>query len=272
MATQNMSEASGGEQSQSNWPMQRLDGAAHGGCLRVVVTGDDRGLSSLIEPLLGSEVFEVSLAEAGGLGEEIVRLPPHVVLVNIIELDAAKPLCVQQSRKRFHRPVVCVVPHPTPDRVEDVVALGADDYLFPPFSTGEVESRVRLLLWREQLSKVGRSDGRRRGVEDSARESGRRVQQRPRVEISERERVVYCCGEALHLPPKQFGLLCLLASDPGRVFTHQEIVAALWSPKRRVTLADLQQHVYALRRNIEPVPGCPRHILTVPGFGYRYVE
>jgi DNA-binding response OmpR family regulator len=272
LATQKTPEAPREEQLRKEWSQQRLDAGVHAGRLRILVTGDDGALSSILEPLLAAESLEISVAQANGLSEEIASLLPHVVLVSIIEPDLAKVLWIQQLREDYRGPIVCVVPHPTPNEVEDFAALAADDYLFPPVSAAELESRVRLLLCNERLAKTGRAAGRGRDAEDSPPGSGRRGQQLPPIEISERERAVYCRGEAVHLPPKQYALLCLLASDPGRVFTHQEIIAALWPARRRVRLADLQQHVYALRKKIEPDPSCPCHILSVPGFGYRFLE
>ena len=248
--------------------MSGCGAAAQAGQLRVLVTGDDIGLASIIDPLFGSEHFEVYLARADGLGERIARLLPHALLVNIVEPAPAKALWLQKLRADFRAPVVCVLPHATTDEVEDFAALPADDYLFAPVSPNELQSRLRLLLCRERLANAGRGGE----AEGSAPGPGRSGQQRPRIRISERERIVYCCGEAVRLPPKQLSLLLLLASDPGRVFTHQEIIASLWPARRRVRLADLQQHVYVLRSKIEPDPACPRHILNVPGYGYRFVE
>jgi len=269
---QNFDEASDGANARRRWSIKWRAGAGPERRLRVLVTGDERELSSIIGPLFCSEGLEITLVQAGRLGDEIARLQPHVALVNIVEPDPANVLWVQQLRDDYGGPIVCIVPHPTADEAEDFAALGADDYLFPPVSAAELESRVRLLLCRERLANAGRAAAQGRDANDAAPESSRPGQRRPAIEISDRERVVYCRGEAVHLPPKQYALLSLLASDPGRVFTHDEIIAALWPTRRGVRLADLQQHVYGLRKAIEPDAVCPRHILKVPGFGYRFVE
>jgi DNA-binding response OmpR family regulator len=76
-------------------------------------------------------------------------------------------------------------------------------------------------------------------------------------------------GRAIHLTPKEFALLTLLASDPGRVFSKAEIIAAVWPGERGYGANDVHQCVRHLRAKIEPDAGHPRWVETVPGFGYR---
>ncbi|MBU0596030.1 helix-turn-helix domain-containing protein, partial [Candidatus Bipolaricaulota bacterium] len=73
------------------------------------------------------------------------------------------------------------------------------------------------------------------------------------------------------LSPKEFQLLKLLASSPGRVFTTQEILEELWprSTTSYATGQDVQKYVYLLRKKLEENPAQPTLVLTVRGFGYR---
>jgi DNA-binding winged helix-turn-helix (wHTH) protein len=90
------------------------------------------------------------------------------------------------------------------------------------------------------------------------------------IVIEESQKRVTLAGVAVALPPKQYALLSLLASEPGRVFSDREILAAVWPDSRYANSKDVKQHVYLLRRRLGKVrPGAEGTIVTVPGFGYR---
>lgn len=74
----------------------------------------------------------------------------------------------------------------------------------------------------------------------------------------------------VHLRPKEFQLLALLAANPGRAFTRAQIIEVAWSANREVDPRTVDVHVHALRAKIEPQPQRPTHLVTIRGFGYRF--
>ncbi len=77
-------------------------------------------------------------------------------------------------------------------------------------------------------------------------------------------------GRPLCLTPKQFALLGVLASDPGRVFSEAEILAAAWPDSAYADARDIKQYIYLLRRRLSDIRSDGRDVIvTVPGFGYR---
>lgn len=131
--------------------------------------------------------------------------------------------------------------------------LGADDVISEPFELDEVRARVRAVLRRL-----------------------RPELKRPRLVIDDERKEVWIGDRCVTLSPKEYALLSLLASAPGRVFSSQEIVDALWTEPSRAaghpsyaTGQDAQKYVYLLRRKIEANAVKPEVILTVRGFGYR---
>lgn len=77
-------------------------------------------------------------------------------------------------------------------------------------------------------------------------------------------------GRPLRLTPKQFALLGVLASEPGRVFSEAEILAAAWPDSPYADARDIKQYIYLLRRRLSDVRSDGRDVIvTVPGFGYR---
>ena len=132
------------------------------------------------------------------------------------------------------------------DETDRVVGLelGADDYVVKPFSVRELAARIRAI-------------GRRRRREPTA-EHGRVVVDRDR-------HVVSVDGEQVELTAKEFDLLAVLAEEPGRAVTRQELFARVWDPVWVGTGKTLDVHVASLRRKL----GAPQLIETVRGVGYR---
>jgi two-component system OmpR family response regulator/two-component system alkaline phosphatase synthesis response regulator PhoP len=77
-------------------------------------------------------------------------------------------------------------------------------------------------------------------------------------------------GVAIHLRPKEFGLLALLATHPGRAYTRAELLERVWSGSHEGGGRTVDVHVRWLRSKIEPDPDRPVHLVTVRGVGYRY--
>lgn len=117
---------------------------------------------------------------------------------------------------------------------------------------------------RELLARLQRLD-RGRAVElDSDRLP---VADGIQLAISSRDLVR--AGERVHLRPKEFGLLFLLARHPGRTFTREQVLDLAWGPSTDATPRTVDVHVRWLREKLEPRPGEPRYLLTVRGVGYR---
>ena len=82
-------------------------------------------------------------------------------------------------------------------------------------------------------------------------------------------RIVRRDGDEVHLTPREFDVLRVLARNRGRLITHRELLSTVWGPGYGDDTQVLRAHVANLRRKIEP-PGGPRYIKTDPGVGYRF--
>jgi DNA-binding response OmpR family regulator len=76
-------------------------------------------------------------------------------------------------------------------------------------------------------------------------------------------------GRPLHLRPKEYALLALLATNPRRAFSRQQILAQVWGPAQQLPTRTVDVHVRWIREKIEPDPSQPAHLVTVHGVGYR---
>jgi len=77
-------------------------------------------------------------------------------------------------------------------------------------------------------------------------------------------------AETVHLTPTEFSLLLTLLSKPGAVWTHRQLLAAVWGSTAGVSTDTLRVHMGSLRRKLEPDPDRPRFIRTEPWVGYRF--
>jgi two-component system response regulator BaeR len=132
--------------------------------------------------------------------------------------------------------------------------LGADDYICKPYSPREVVARVRAVL-------------RRAGADPAAPAAAggpaRGVEVRPDVWLARLD------GVDLDLTPVEFRLLALLASQPGRIFTRDQVLDGLYDDHRVVTDRTVDSHVKNLRRKLAEVRPDEDLIRSVYGVGYR---
>jgi two-component system KDP operon response regulator KdpE len=133
--------------------------------------------------------------------------------------------------------------------------LGADDYVTKPFGPEELLARIRVAL-------------RRAGAEESA-ETG--LFRAGAFTIDYDRRRVVRDGVEIRLTPKEFDLLSLLARNHDRVLTHRAILKAVWGPNAVDQPEHLWTLVAQLRKKIERDPANPKHLLSEPWVGYRFV-
>lgn len=134
------------------------------------------------------------------------------------------------------------------DRVEGL-SRGADDYLVKPFATEELLARLEALLRRAGRRKV--------------------LRQGPLLLDLERKEASLD-GKPLPLTRREFELLAFLAQRPGRVYSREELLEAVWGQDYLGTPRTVDQHVLQLREKLGEDPKAPRFLETMRGMGYRF--
>ncbi len=159
-------------------------------------------------------------------------------------------------RRRVEVPIIMLTARAEEaDRVAGL-EMGADDYVSKPFSMRELIARVRAVLRRS-----ARSDEE----ELQCLNAGRIT-----VDLGRHE--VMIDGADVDLTPKEFDLLAYLMQNVDRVRTREEIIDRVWDEEEFLDRRTVDVHVRWLRQKIEADPGNPRHLITVRGVGYKFVE
>lgn len=216
------------------------------GGVDLLVVEDDPTISEPLVSGLRREGFDVRLAANGA---EAMQGPP----VDLVLLDLGLPdldgleVC-RRLRARTDIPIIVVTARS--DEVDRVVLLeaGADDYVVKPFGFRELVARIRAV-------------SRRAGSVDESHA----VDVIGALVIDGRAHRATLDDRALELTPKEFGLLALLGSDPGALFTRERILDEVWDANWYGPTKTLDVHIAALRKKL----GDPTWIETVRGVGFR---
>jgi two-component system, OmpR family, response regulator RegX3 len=223
---------------------------------RILVADDTEAILDAVTDLLAAEGFVVRGVSDGTSALELATTEAYdLVMLDLMLPGLSGTEICRRLRAESVVPIIMLTARASQaDRVLGL-EIGADDYITKPFSEVELLSRVRAILRRRELDRLGDSTLRRLGGLS--------------IDIARHE--VIADGEPVALTPSEHKLLALLAEEPGRVFTRREIMQHLWQSTYVGDERACDAHVSTLRRKIERDPAQPERIVTVPGFGYKLV-
>lgn len=220
---------------------------------RILTVEDDERIRTSVRLALEDEGWIVDEADSGERAVELFQAAPaDVVLIDIMlpGIDGFE-LC-RTLRRTSDVPIVMVTAR---NDTHDVVAgleAGADDYLTKPFAPKELSARIRALLRRmrpamPQHARLTFGD----------------------LEIIPDEGKVTIAGNEVALTKTEFRLLCVLAGNPGGVFSREDLLDKVWGYDYFGDGRLVDVHIRRLRMKVETDPANPRHVVTVRGLGYR---
>ena len=212
-----------------------------------------RGVRNALQQAGGIRIIEAATA-AEGLDAAAAEQPALIILD--LGLPDRDGLDVCRDLRAFTAKPIIVLSARHQER-EKVAALdaGADDYVTKPFSTAELQARVRARLRRTEEQSTSTAS--------SIVTSGELV-------INLVQRSVRLNNEVVHLTPTEWELLRALAGHANQTMTHQQLFASVWGNAAGDAQQYLRVYVGQLRRKIEADPVRPRYIKTEPGVGYRF--
>jgi DNA-binding response OmpR family regulator len=216
--------------------------------LRILVVEDEPQISNFLRVGLGYEGFSVAVAEDGHEAlAELKRFKPQLVILDLMLPGISGMELAERMRAD---PELMIIMLTARDQVEDRIAglnAGADDYLVKPFDFEELVARIHAVT-------------RRRGSPGAA------VLEAGQLILDRESRVVTMNGEAVELTAKEFELLLLFMTNPGRVLSRRFILDQVWGHEF-YDENNVEVYVRYLRRKL----GDTEHELieTVRGVGYR---
>ena len=223
----------------------------------ILVVDDEPQIRRAVHKALESDDTRVvdAATAADALATAAAERPELIVLDLGLPDRPGIDVC-RELRSWADAPILVLSARHSDDEKVALLDAGADDYMTKPFSTIELQARVRALLRRSHAS----------GSQETQIKSGPLI-----IDLVARTTTVR--GAIVHLTPIEWDLLRTLATYAGRTLTHQQLFTKVWSGR---SAGDAQQylrvHVAHLRRKIEDDPVRPRHIITEPGVGYRFVS
>jgi two-component system KDP operon response regulator KdpE len=220
---------------------------------QILVVDDDENLRRVVGDALRQDSHGVWAAADGQ--EALTILNDHSI--DLVVTDFAMPgmdglALTRQIRARSGVPILVLTVKSEEREKVRMLDAGADDYVVKPFGMSELLARVRALM--------------RRGSPEPAGE----VKKVGELEVDLEARLVRRSGEEVHLTPIEFELLKTFLGKPGRVWTHSQLIAAVWGGGMGVTNDTVRVQVGNLRRKIETDPNRPKHLITEPWVGYRF--
>lgn len=219
--------------------------------MKVLLVEDDLALSDVVVFTMRRAGFEVIAAYDGqsALATWEQEAPDLVILdLNLPKLDGLS-VC-RRIRAQASTPIIMLTVRGGDEAVVSGLEMGADDYIVKPFSPTQLVARARAVLRRAGVTPTS-----------GALEAAGLILDRSRNEV---QRIGH---EPIRLTPLETRLLEALMINAGRVLSADSLINAVWGAES-ADRTMLKQLVYRLRAKIEPEPGQPTKIETIPGIGY----
>ena len=222
----------------------------------VLIVEDDKEIREGVQIYLQSQGYKVFQAADGIEGLEVLEKEEiHLAIIDIMmpRMDGIR--MTMKLREKYDFPVIML--SAKSEEVDKITGLniGADDYVTKPFTPMELMARVnsQLRRYRRFLEKLAPQEN---------------VHVIGGLEINEDTVEVTMDGNPVKLTPIEYKILLLLAKNPGRVFSSEEIYERVWQ-ENAINTDTIMVHVRNIREKIEIDPKKPKYFKVVCGFGYK---
>jgi DNA-binding response OmpR family regulator len=230
---------------------------------RILVVEDETRIAQIVSAYLQRDGYRVLQARDGRAALEMARAElPDLIVLDLMLPEVSGWDVTRELRRNPRTARVSIIMATARDEVSDRIVgleLGADDYIVKPYDAKELVARVHAVLRRAN----DRSDG---GAQPAP------ILQRGELVIDRNRYEVRRGTESLPLTRTEFEILATLAAEPGRVFSRMQLLDAVQGEAFEGYERSIDSHVKNLRRKIEADPRHPRHVQTVIGVGYKFVE
>jgi len=224
---------------------------------RILIIEDEPDLLRGLELNIKAEGYDVLTASRGedGFARALTEKPDLVLLDIMLPGMSGLDVCRELRKKGFEAPIIILTAKT--EEVDCVVGLeiGADDYVTKPFGVRELLARIRVRL-RRRVAAVNLAS--RLKFDD--------------VEVDFDKHEATRSGRRVDLTGKEFEILKLLSDHRGEIVTRDRLLDEVWGYEFYPTTRTVDNHILRLRQKLELNPSNPRHILSVYGEGYKFVD
>lgn len=225
----------------------------------ILIIEDDPEIVKLLEIHLSDTVYSTEKAMDGEVGLKMALENNY----DLILLDLTLPtmdgvdIC-RQLRTKKNTPIIMLTAKS--EEIDRVLGLeiGADDYITKPFSIRELLARIKAVMRRTNNPNKNNSSTSSMSFEG--------------IFIDIDKRKVLLDNKKIELSPKEFELLVLMASNPGRNYSRMELLNIIWGYNFEGYEHTVNSHINRLRAKIESNMAQPKYILTTWGVGYKFNE
>ena len=230
---------------------------------KVVIIEDDPEIVHLLEIHLKDLGCDVQVENQGDTGlRTVINTQPDLVILDVMlpEMDGIE-VCQKIRANDIPSPIMMLTAKS--EEIDKVLGLevGADDYLTKPFSVREFIARVKAIFRRQKM-----------GAEKVSSAALGSVMHFDNLAIDIDMRKVTLAGARVDLSPKEFELLTLLSSNPGKSYDRTKLLDMIWGYDFKGYEHTVNSHINRLRSKIEPDMAHPKFILTTWGVGYKFNE
>ncbi|PCJ97175.1 MAG: DNA-binding response regulator [Flavobacteriaceae bacterium] len=227
---------------------------------QILIIEDDQEIIKLLEIHLKDHIYSTAVAMDGETGLRMAMEHDY----DLIILDLTLPIMdgvevCRQLRTKKNTPVIMLTAKS--EEIDRVLGLeiGADDYITKPFSIRELLARIKAVMRRTNAKAIV-------AEEDSSTLSFENLF----IDINKRKVLVN--NDKIELSPKEFELLVLMASNPGRNYSRTELLNIIWGYNFEGYEHTVNSHINRLRAKIESDMANPNYVLTTWGVGYKFNE
>lgn len=228
---------------------------------KILMIEDDRDIVELVDIHLKDIHCETTKAYNGtdGLQYALKKQFDLIILDLMLPDINGIEICRQIRAERIATPVIMLTARS--EEIDKIIGLelGADDYLTKPFSLREFIARVKAILRRGEMGQ-------------HTHQISNAIITRGDIMIDPQKRKVTVRGHKIELTLKEFDLLYLFASNPGRSYSREALLNTVWGHEFRGYEHTVNSHINRLRTKIESDLARPEYILTTWGVGYRFTE
>ena len=224
---------------------------------RVLVVDDEKLIVKGIRFSLEQEGMEVDCAYDGEEALEKAKTKEYDMILLDIMLPKLTGLDVCQQIREFSSVPIIMLTAKGED-MDKILGLeyGADDYITKPFNILEVKARIKAIMRRAQKEERKESSDKKLVIGD--------------LKLDCEGRRVFIAGREINLTAKEFDVLELLAKNPNKVYSRENLLNLVWGYEYPGDVRTVDVHIRRLREKIETIPSDPKYVHTKWGIGYYF--